>query len=247
MTFLFPYLIGGAVAYVLFVKKAVAQSCPPEAPCVCPVCAGQGAVALTDDSGAACGNAACVGCGGTGQTFNPELNQSGRYDAAPPVQVDVCGLVADARVGDMNARAQVDGLLAQGRIAQADVTACLTRPALSTQSSTVMADGGQGFSVTGSNAVMDTRTAGGAGLTVIPAVNAISPVLPGFTFGQVEMAQPRVDVCGLVRATASDNREAAGQLRTMLDDGMIRITDLDKCKLSLTASDQMRVTRMVNS
>jgi hypothetical protein len=110
----------------------------------------------------------------------------------------------------------------------------------------MMTDGGQGFSVMGSDAVMDTRTAGGAGLTVIPAVNAVSPVLPGFTFGQVQVAQPMVDVCALVRASASDNREAAGQLRTMLDDGMIRITDLDKCKLSLTASDQMRVTRMVN-
>jgi hypothetical protein len=146
----------------------------------------------------------------------------------------------------MNARATVDGLLAQGRIVQADLTACLTSPALSTQSSTMMTDGGQGFSVMGSDAVMDTRTAGGAGLTVIPAVNAVSPVLPGFTFGQVQVAQPMVDVCALVRASASDNREAAGQLRTMLDDGMIRITDLDKCKLSLTASDQMRVTRMVN-
>jgi hypothetical protein len=187
-----------------------------------------------------------VACAGTGQTFNPDLNQSGRYDAAPPLQVDVCGLVADARAGEMNARATVDGLLAQGRIVQADLTACLTSPALSTQSSTMMTDGGQGFSVMGSDAVMDTRTAGGAGLTVIPAVNAVSPVLPGFTFGQVQVAQPMVDVCALVRASASDNREAAGQLRTMLDDGMIRITDLDKCKLSLTASDQMRVTRMVN-
>jgi hypothetical protein len=246
MPFLFPYLIGGAVAYVLFFKKAMAKSCPPGAPCVCPVCAGHGAVALTDDSGARCGNEACVACAGTGQTFNPDLNQSGRYDAAPPLQVDVCGLVADARAGEMNARATVDGLLAQGRIVQADLTACLTSPALSTQSSTMMTDGGQGFSVMGSDAVMDTRTAGGAGLTVIPAVNAVSPVLPGFTFGQVQVAQPMVDVCALVRASASDNREAAGQLRTMLDDGMIRITDLDKCKLSLTASDQMRVTRMVN-
>jgi hypothetical protein len=247
MSFLFPYLIGGAVAYILFVKKAVAKSCPPGTPCVCPVCAGQGAVALTDDSGTPCGNAACAACAGTGQTYNPELNDAGRYDAPPPLEVDVCGLVADARAGEMNARAMVDGLLAQGRIVQADVTACLTQPALSTQSSTVMADGGQGFSVLGSDAIMDTRTAGGAGLTVIPAVNAISPVLPGFAFGQVEVAQPRVDVCGLVRATAQDNREAAGQLRQMLDDGMIRITDLDKCKLSLTASDQMRVSRMVNS
>lgn len=245
MSFLFPYLIGGAIAFILFAKKSVAQLCPPGSPCACPVCAGQGAVMLTDDNGAACGNAACVNCAGTGQTMNPDLNQSGRYDATPPMEVDVCGIVADARAGDMNARALVDGLLAQGRIVQADVTACMTQPALSTQKSTVMTDGGQGFSPLGSDAVLDTRTAGGAGLTVIPAVNAVSPVLPGFTFGQVEMAQPQVDVCGLVRATASDNREAAGQLRTMLDNGMVRITDLDRCKLSLTASDQLRVAQMV--
>ena len=242
MPFLFPYLVGGAIAYVLFSRAAVAGACPPGATCKCPVCNGQGAVELTDDSGASCGTAACGACAGFGQTLNPELNESGRYDAAPPMQVDVCGLAADARAGDMNARAQLDDLLAKGHIVAADETACLSQPALSTQRSTVMADGGGAHSVLGSDAVLDTRTAGGAGLTVLPAMNAVSPVLPGF--GEVATA-PTAGACALVAAAAKDDREAAGQLRVMLDNGMVRLTDLDRCKLNLTVSDQLRVQKMV--
>ena len=145
----------------------------------------------------------------------------------------------------MNARALVDGLLSEGRIVQADISACMTAPAMATEKSTVMADGRHGFSVLGSDAVLDTRTAGGAGLTVLPAVNAVSPVLPGFDFGPVQPMAPIANVCGLVKATAKDDREAAGQLRTMLDNGMVRITDLDKCKLDLSVSDQLRVNKMV--
>jgi hypothetical protein len=241
MNFLFPYLLGGGIAYFLFAKKAKAASC---ADCKCPVCAGAGEVALTDDSGAGCGSAACLACAGTGQTLNPELNQSGRYDAPPPQQVDICGLVADARAGSFDARALVDGLLAQGRIDQADLDACRTQPALSTERSSMFADGGTGFSVLGSDAIMDTRTAGAAGLTVLPAVNAISPVLPGF--GEVQVAPMNVNVCGLVKATAAGDREASGQLRQMVDDGIVRITELDRCKLDLTISDQYRVTVALN-
>jgi Zn ribbon nucleic-acid-binding protein len=238
---MFQIVLGGALILLLLSRKAKADG----ASCVCPACAGQGAIVLVDDAGSSCGNAECVACAGTGQTLNPDLNRSGRYDSTPPMEVDLCGLLADARAGDMNARAMVDGLLSQGRIVQGDLAACRTSPALSTEKSTVMADGTGGFSVLGSDAVLDTRTAGGAGLTVLPAVNAVSPVLPSLNFGPIQPTEPLENVCGLVRATAKDDREAAGQLRMMLDNGMIRITDLDRCKLDLSASDQLRVTKMV--
>jgi hypothetical protein len=243
MPVLFPYLVGGAIAYILFFKKQkpcpANEPCPDAAPCVCPACNGQGAVVLTDDSGASCGNAACLSCAGTGQTYNPELNDAGRYDAAPPMQVNVCGVFTDARAGDMDSRALLDTMKAQGTVTDAMLASCLTSPALSTQPSTVIADGRPG-SVLGSDAVMETRTAGG--MTVLTAMNAVSPVLPGF--GDVAL-RPSVTACELVRAASGNNREAAGQLRTMLDNGMVRLTDLDRCNLGLSVSDQLRVTKMV--
>jgi hypothetical protein len=253
---LFPYLLGGGIVYWLLAKKSKACDCAAGAAgsagsagvtclvCQCLMCAGAGQVALTDDSGTHCGDATCIACAGTGQTINPELNQAGRYDAPPPQQVDICGLVADARAGSFDARALLDGLLAQGRIAQADLDACRTQPALSTERSSMFADGGTGFAVLGTNAVLETRTAGAAGLTVLPAVNAVSPVLPGF--GEAQSVPMAVNVCGLVKSTAAGDREASGRLRQMVDDGIVRITELDRCKLDLTISDQYRVTMALN-
>lgn len=237
MDFMLKFGAGALVAWLLLKNKATGASSGT----ACATCGGHGAVVLTDDSGVSCGHVECAGCAGTGQTVNPDLNTAGRYGAVPPMQVDVCGLAADARAGDMTARAMLDDLIAKGHLTAADETACLSQPALSTQKSTMMADGGQGFSVLGSDAVLDTRTAGGAGLTVLPAMNAISPVLPAF--GDVYAAP--ANVCRLVTSAVGGDTESAGRLRMMLDNGMVRLTDIDNCKSSMSVSDQVRVTKLV--